>query len=60
MLSGEGHRSRHNASNAGWAIHSSQENYTQESYYLPTWLIYSLWDNEFYSVRDLEKEPLVP
>ena len=29
----------------------------QESYYLPNWLIYSLWDQEFYHVRDLAKEP---
>lgn len=42
----------------GWAIHSSQENYMQESYILPTWLIYALWDNEFYLVRDLAKDPV--
>lgn len=42
----------------GWAIHASQENYMQEAYILPTWLIYLLWDNEFYSVRDLAEDPL--
>lgn len=42
----------------GWAIHASQENYMQESYILPTWLIYALWDNEFYFVRDLAEDPL--
>ena len=41
----------------GWAIHRSQENYMQESYILPTWLIYALWDQEFYHVRDLEADP---
>ncbi|WP_308796679.1 PIG-L deacetylase family protein [Agromyces silvae] len=42
----------------GWAIHRSQENYMQESYILPTWLIYALWDQEFYHVRDLQADPL--
>jgi len=42
----------------GWAIHASQENYMQESYILPTWLIYLLWDQEFYHVRDLTTDPL--
>ncbi|WP_168220009.1 MULTISPECIES: PIG-L deacetylase family protein [unclassified Salinibacterium] len=42
----------------GWAIHASQENYMQETYILPTWLIYALWDSEFYSVRDLAEDPL--
>ena len=41
----------------GWSIHASQANFMQESYYLPNWLIYSLWDQEFYHVRDLAKEP---
>lgn len=41
----------------GWAIHASQENYMQETYLLPTWLIYLLWDQEFYHVRDLEADP---
>ncbi|AWB90240.1 hypothetical protein C2138_12400 [Salinibacterium hongtaonis] len=39
-------------------IGASQENYMQESYILPTWLIYALWDNEFHLVRDLEKDPV--
>ncbi|MFF2272825.1 PIG-L family deacetylase [Agromyces sp. NPDC058136] len=42
----------------GWTIHASQANFMQESYILPTWLIYLLWDQEFYHVRDLEAEPL--
>ena len=42
----------------GWTIHASQANFMQESYILPTWLVYSLWDQEFYHVRDLEADPL--
>jgi len=42
----------------GLDIQSSQSNYMQESYYLPTWLIYALWDQEFYLVRDLAEDPL--
>lgn len=42
----------------GWSIHASQAHFMQEAYLLPTWLIYSLWDQEFYHVRDLEAEPL--
>ena len=42
----------------GWSIHASQANFMQESYLLPTWLVYLLWDQEFYTVRDLEADPL--
>ncbi len=42
----------------GWTIHASQSNFMQESYILPTWLIYLLWDEEFYHVRDLREDPL--
>jgi LmbE family N-acetylglucosaminyl deacetylase len=42
----------------GWTIHASQANFLQESYLLPTWLVYLLWDQEFYHVRDLEADPL--
>ncbi|MBD3940655.1 PIG-L family deacetylase [Microbacterium sp. NEAU-LLC] len=42
----------------GWKIHSSQENYLQEAYHLPAWLVYLLWDQEFYHVRDLQADPL--
>ncbi len=42
----------------GWKIHASQEDYLQASYGLPTWLVYLLWDQEFYHVRDLVAEPL--
>ena len=42
----------------GWTIHASQANYLQDSYLLPTWLVYVLWDQEFYTVRDLEADPL--
>jgi len=42
----------------GWAIHASQANFLQEAYYLPAWLVYLLWDQEFYHVRDLEADPL--
>jgi N-acetylglucosamine malate deacetylase 2 len=41
----------------GWTIHASQANFMTESYYLPNWLIYALWDQEFYHVRDLTEEP---
>jgi len=42
----------------GWAIHASQANYLQEAYYLPAWLVYLLWDEEFYHVRDLATDPI--
>ncbi|MFV2145402.1 PIG-L deacetylase family protein [Isoptericola sp. G70] len=42
----------------GWKIHASQEDYLQASYGLPTWLVYLLWDQEFYHVRDLVADPL--
>ncbi|TQM23667.1 LmbE family N-acetylglucosaminyl deacetylase [Microbacterium kyungheense] len=42
----------------GWKIHASQENYLQEAYHLPAWLVYLLWDQEFYHVRDLQSDPL--
>ena len=42
----------------GWTIHASQANYLQDSYLLPTWLVYVLWDREFYTVRDLQADPL--
>lgn len=42
----------------GWKIHASQEDYLQEAYYLPAWLVYLLWDQEFYHVRDLQADPV--
>lgn len=30
----------------------------QQSHLLPTWLVYALWDQEFYTVRDLEADPI--
>ncbi len=42
----------------GWAIHASQANYMQDSYILPNWITYALWDEEFYYVRDLTEDPL--
>jgi len=42
----------------GWTIHASQANFMQVSYLLPTWLVYALWDQEFYAVRDLAADPL--
>ncbi|WP_172979697.1 PIG-L deacetylase family protein [Agromyces agglutinans] len=42
----------------GWSIHASQANFMQESYLLPNWLTYLLWDQEFYSVRDLSEDPI--
>lgn len=38
----------------GWKIHASQENYVQAAYGFPDWLLYLLWDQEFYRVVDLE------
>jgi N-acetylglucosamine malate deacetylase 2 len=46
------------AKHEGWTIHASQANFMQESYLLPTWLVYALWDQEFYSVRDLAADPI--
>jgi LmbE family N-acetylglucosaminyl deacetylase len=42
----------------GWKIHASQEDYLQSAYILPAWLVYLLWDQEFYHVRDLKADPL--
>ncbi len=42
----------------GWKIHASQEDYLQAAYSLPAWLVYLLWDQEFYHVRDLVADPL--
>jgi len=38
----------------GWKIHASQEHYVQAAYGFPDWLLYLLWDQEFYRVVDLE------
>lgn len=37
----------------GWKIHASQENYVQAAYGFPDWLLYLLWDQEFYRLVDL-------
>jgi LmbE family N-acetylglucosaminyl deacetylase len=37
----------------GWKIHASQEDYVQAAYGFPDWLLYALWDQEFYYVVDL-------
>ncbi|GLI27418.1 hypothetical protein ARHIZOSPH14_16600 [Agromyces rhizosphaerae] len=42
----------------GWQIHASQRDFMPASYILPTWVIYALWDHEFYTVRDLAADPL--
>ncbi len=42
----------------GWRIHASQADYLQSAYSLPAWLVYALWDQEFYHVRDLDADPL--
>lgn len=34
----------------GWRIHDSQRNYTRTAYLFPPWLLYALWDGEFYAV----------
>jgi N-acetylglucosamine malate deacetylase 2 len=38
----------------GWKIHASQEHYVQAAYGFPDWLLYALWDQEFYYVVDLD------
>ncbi len=38
----------------GWRIHAAQANYASRAYKMPTWLIYLIWNKEFYAVRDLE------
>lgn len=40
----------------GWKIHASQENYVQAAYGFPDWLLYLLWDQEYYRVVDLGAE----
>lgn len=40
----------------GWKIHASQENYVQAAYGFPDWLLYMLWDQEYYRVVDLDAE----
>ena len=42
----------------GWRIHASQEDYLQGAYGIPDWLAYTVWDQEFYYVRDLATDPL--
>jgi len=42
----------------GWEIHASQRDYLQAAYHLPAWLVYLLWDQEFYHVRDLAADPI--
>lgn len=42
----------------GWRIHASQADYLQSAYSLPAWLVYLLWDQEFYHVRDLTADPI--
>lgn len=37
----------------GWKIHASQEHYVQAAYGFPDWLLYLLWDQEYYRVVDL-------
>lgn len=38
----------------GWKIHASQEHYVQAAYGFPDWLLYLLWDQEYYRVVDLD------
>lgn len=42
----------------GWAIHASQAKYLKSAYSLPAWVIYALWNKEFYTVRDLAIDPI--
>ncbi len=42
-----------NAKLRGWKIHASQEHYVQAAYGFPDWLLYLLWDQEYYRVVDL-------
>jgi len=37
----------------GWKIHASQEHYVQAAYGFPDWLLYLLWDQEYYRVVDM-------
>ena len=39
----------------GWKIHASQEDYVQAAYGFPDWLLYMLWDQEFYRIVDLDE-----
>jgi N-acetylglucosamine malate deacetylase 2 len=38
----------------GWKIHASQRNYVQAVYGFPDWLLYAMWDKEYYAVIDLD------
>jgi hypothetical protein len=38
----------------GWKIHASQEDDVQAAYGFPDWLLYALWDEEFYYVVNLD------
>jgi N-acetylglucosamine malate deacetylase 2 len=38
----------------GWKIHASQEDYVQAAYGFPDWLLYAMWDKEFYALVDLD------
>ena len=42
----------------GWRIHASQEDYLEAAYGIPDWLAYTVWDQEFYYVRDLATDPV--
>jgi LmbE family N-acetylglucosaminyl deacetylase len=41
----------------GWKIHASQRDYVQAAYGFPDWLLYALWDKEFYRVEELGAAP---
>jgi LmbE family N-acetylglucosaminyl deacetylase len=38
----------------GWEIHASQADYVPAAYGFPAWLLYLLWDREYYYVVDLD------
>ena len=42
------------AKRRGWRIHAAQANYVAKAYKMPTWLLYLIWNKEFYAVRNLE------
>jgi len=41
----------------GWKIHASQEHFVQAAYGFPDWLLYLLWDQEYYFLADLDAPP---
>ncbi|MDF3818370.1 PIG-L family deacetylase [Leptospira sp. 96542] len=40
----------------GWEIHASQGDYVRKAYGIPAWLLYLLWDKEYYYVVGMDEK----